>query len=160
MDIDLGAATSMMGLVKSASDIITGAMSNTDEVKRNAALIEVQMKLVAALKSATDAHHAINATMDAHKALEREIMDLKSFKAEAENYLFKMPFPGVFVYARKCADGDATLPHYLCANCFEQGKKSHLHTAADRAGWTLLKCPNCVAVQQTTTQGPVIPTPA
>lgn len=77
------------------------------------------------------------------RALEEEIAHAKDWQAEAVRYVLRSVDGGV-VRQQKANDASGNPPHWLCANCFEDQRKSYLQKdpkiVSDRHVW---KCPRC-----------------
>ena len=58
--------------------------------------------------------------------LKKELMGLKNWDSEKKNYELKNIGNGCFVYSHKEGVNIEEIPHWLCATCFQNNKKSHL----------------------------------
>ncbi|MDE3974488.1 hypothetical protein NUS65_03895, partial [Glaesserella parasuis] len=88
-------------------------------------------------------------TLQSSKAdLEAEISQLRKFKVEKDQYSPFQFSTGAFVYrSNQCftnANGEIVF-HYLCANCFNQGKKSILQPSPIEGYFEMLSCHHCLA---------------
>ena len=118
-------ATGLTGL-KTALDILKGLKkANTsgpilsEIADLQSALIEVQQDILAANET-----HATD--IDRIRGLEAEVAELKAWNDEKERYdLVSLP-PGAFAYALKPTMAEGEPIHWLCANCYEDRKKSLL----------------------------------
>lgn len=143
-------ATSLTG-IKTALDILKGLKkSDTSRpilgeiADLQSALIEVQQGIMAANETHT-------ADIERIRDLEKEVADLKAWGAERENYeLINVGF-GSVVYSLKQSIQPRGTPHWLCANCYTQGKKSFLSRVAQlpihgAVNWACSNCPTKVSV--------------
>lgn len=131
------AAEIMGGLsgLKAAFDIAKGLKDIDDATRRNAAVIELQEKILAARET----HSAL---LDRVGGLEEKVAGFEKWDTEKEKYELKEITPQSFAYAIKPNARGAEPDHLLCTNCYEHRKKSILQKA-DAAH---LKCPNCSAL--------------
>jgi ribosomal protein S27E len=79
--------------------------------------------------------------------LEKEIAELKDWKREAERYQLTEIAPSIMARTLKSGMENGETPHKLCADCFEDNKKSFLYPGpygtdilfrCNRCGSTLL----------------------
>jgi hypothetical protein len=130
-----------------ASLDITKAMIGLrdDELFRTKS-IELQTAITDALEKSIAAREAYAAQLDRVDALEAEVADLKAWDAEKQNYeLTKAGDAAVAFMLKPNARGTET-PHWLCPNCFSNGKKSYLNPTGKQVGrgWGF-KCSDCHA---------------
>ena len=108
-----------LSAIKTAFDIAKGLKDIDDATRRNAAVIELQEKiLVAQQQQATLIETVSN--------LEKEVADLKTWNSEKERYELKSVYIGSFAYLSKPDAQNAEPPHWLCAACYNNDKKSLL----------------------------------
>jgi len=117
--LGLNGIKTVLESLKTAKDLGGGAAAiPLHEVQ--AALIDAQRGLMAA-----DQAHA--ADIDRIGQLEKEVAHFKTWNAnEKERYELKNVDTGAMVFSLKkdCAAGEPA--HWLCANCFQQGKKGFM----------------------------------
>lgn len=77
--------------------------------------------------------------------LEKELADIKAWEEEKQRYQLIAPWPGVYVYALKESCKGSEPPHWICEQCYQDGRKSILHNAQkyDRRIHHTVKCPRC-----------------
>lgn len=81
-----------------------------------------------------------------HQELSDENRSLKDWANEKEKYELFSPSTGTFAYRAKEAERGAEPQHSLCANCYENGKKSILQAEdQDYGRRTVLVCTRCGA---------------
>ena len=77
------------------------------------------------------------------RALEEEIAHAKDWQAETARYVLRSVDGGV-VRQQKANHASGNPPHWLCANCFEEQKKSYLQKDPKIVGGRhVWKCPRC-----------------
>ena len=77
--------------------------------------------------------------------LEKELVDLKDFRREKQNYEFQSIGDTAFVYAYKPTVESAKPPHWLCSTCCDQDQKSILQFGGMGlcTTWVIWKCHLC-----------------
>jgi hypothetical protein len=133
----IGEALAGLGALKSAFDIAKGLKDISDAALRNAAVIELQEKLL----SAQQAQSALSQLVD---DLEKEVADLKKWGADKKRYELAEVASGVLAYAIKEAVRGAEPEHHLCPDCYQNGQKSLLQREYREVGRaSLLVCHRC-----------------
>ncbi len=106
-------------------------------------VIELQRAILDAQSGAFAANEERTTLIQRVRDLEKEITDLKAWNAEKENYELKSIYLGSFACLPKANTPNAEPPHWLCATCYENGKKSILQDhgrAADDHRTSLYRC--------------------
>ena len=128
---------------KAAFDVAKGITALNSEVERNLAVVEIQRLVLdgnANLMAAQQSHsEALNRVDD----LEKEILRLKDWSAEKQNYQLKSIDPSGFAYMPKPGMNDGQPPHWLCTNCFEQAQKSILQLKGTVGQFSTHHCNRC-----------------
>jgi hypothetical protein len=75
--------------------------------------------------------------------LEKRLISMENWNAEAQKYSLTQIASGVFVYTLKLDEADAAPPHWLCVNCYEKKQKSILQRVSSNYEGVLYSCPNC-----------------
>ena len=121
-------------------DMAKGLKDINDSAIRNAAVIELQEKILAA-------REAQSALLDQVSELEKEVARLKAWEAEKERYELKALRDGdepPIAYALKEAMAGTEYPHWICATCYQQNKKSLLQPESRDPGRCLVYvCHEC-----------------
>lgn len=105
---------------------VTSLTSETDMAKRNAQLIEFQQALIQVQTSAYAAQ-VNNSSLLAHNLeLEKEILSLKDWSAEKQNYKVLEIATGIFAYVAKDNVQPFQSAHKFCTTCFDKGTKTFL----------------------------------
>lgn len=141
--IDLTLLPSAMAGLKGAIDITTALVKTNNIVDVNAKAIELQqiiIKLQQDIFSAQDSQRVANEEI---LNLKNEISDLKKVGGDMARYKLCSPFTGSAVYGISKDDASKEPAHYLCANCFQAGKKSVLNPKANDKGFQDFVCPIC-----------------
>lgn len=144
MDISLiqGAVSSM----KTAFDIAK-AMSELKTMSDvQGKVIELQQAILAAQSSAMTANSEQFIALEELRKLKEELEKSKGWELEKNRYiLFQGSSSGVVYAVRESQKRENEPPHYLCANCFDQGKKSIMNNHQGATGFTNWLCPACKA---------------
>jgi hypothetical protein len=134
--------------LRMALDITKAMIGLRDAEAFRSKSIELQQAIMDALDSGIAAREAYAAQLDRIRALETEMAGLKAWDAEKQNYELKQVGDGAVAYMLKPEARGTEPPHWLCPNCFSQGKKSFLNsTGAQKLGGRgfIYKCTNCNA---------------
>ena len=145
MITEIGAAMSGLqatkDIVKGMTIIRDAAALNTVKVHLQSSILDAQEQLFAALEK--------QAAMSARVVeLEQEVMRLKDWSAERETYQLAQVYTGAYVYMRKAGMEAGQPPHWLCAPCYDNRKKSilqRLDAAGARPPTREWQCPSCKA---------------
>jgi Zn finger protein HypA/HybF involved in hydrogenase expression len=125
-----------LGALKSALDIAKELKEIDDVTRRNAAVIELQEKILSA-------QSAQASLVERVRELEKELTRLETWDTEKQRYQLTDVGDGTFAYALQQSVSGSEPLHYICANCYEQSKKSILHHMQMGGGGHLLTCPSC-----------------
>jgi Zn finger protein HypA/HybF involved in hydrogenase expression len=128
--------------IKSAFDIAKGLKDIHDATLRNAAVIELQEKLLTA-------QEAQSALTERISELEKQVAAFETWDTDKKEYEMQALTSGTIAYALKM-DAQATKPaHYICARCYEHRKRSPLQPVPTSLTVQLnnipnkLRCPEC-----------------
>ncbi|MBV9044643.1 MAG: DUF2752 domain-containing protein [Alphaproteobacteria bacterium] len=145
-EISLGiqALKSALSLAKEAKDL-------TDATAIQGKVIEMQSAILEAQGVAIDAREAHAAQAERIRELETEVARLKAWHGERDNYDLKQIDGAAVAYMLKRDKRGSEPPHWLCAHCFENGKKSFLQSQGRTKDSVhqVLKCPGCGATSAT-----------
>ncbi len=127
-----------LGLFKSMFDAAKGLKDINDAAVRNAAVIELQEKILAAQAQQM-------ALVERVGELEKEVARFKTWDAEKEHYeLTQVGDRAALAYTLKEGMESPEHPHQLCTNCFTDGKKSILQEEVLAVGRAhVLVCHRC-----------------
>lgn len=125
-----------LGVFKTMLDLAKGLKDINDATIRNAAIIELQEKILTAQAAQSELVERVG-------ELEKEVAHLKTWETDKERYELVQIAPGNVAYALKASVRDGETPHYLCANCFSAGKKSFLQQPIRGTHVDRYKCNAC-----------------
>ena len=121
----VGEAFAGLSAIKTAFDIAKGLKDIDDATRRNAAVIELQEKILTAQAEQSD---LINRIRD----LEKKVESFEAWSAEKQRYRLAQLCRGVTAYALKQGKENGEPPHYLCGNCYQEHHKSILQRSIGR----------------------------
>jgi hypothetical protein len=105
-------------------------------IEFNSALIDAQTKIFTVNEERT-------ALIEHISALEKEVTELKAWDREKQRYELIALAPNVVAYAVKEAMRGTEPPHHICANCYNNRKKSHLQQLVSGAFHDRFRCNTC-----------------
>ena len=113
-DLIAGASAfkAMFDMAKALKDI-------SDAANRNAAVIELQEKILTAQSDQS-------ALVERVRELEKEVARAKDWDAEKAKYDLQEIYPGSFAYAANPQARGAEPAHLICATCYQDRKKTIL----------------------------------
>ena len=132
----VGEAFAGLSALKTAFDLAKGLKDINDAANRNAAVIELQEKILGARQAQSELVERV-------EELEKENARLKEWQVERERYELKEIATGAFVYAPKDTMRGHEPMHWLCANCFQNGKKRFLQAHRNDLRHIYHKCQEC-----------------
>lgn len=140
-----------LSALKSAFDIAKGLKDIDDATRRNAAVIELQEKILAAQQAQSTLVKTVG-------DLEAEVASLKNWEADKARYQLAELAPGIVVLAIKELMRNGEPFHRICANCASNGKKSYLQQHIRGTSVDRYKCNSC-GEDLTVDKGRSYPTP-
>jgi hypothetical protein len=130
-----------LGLFKSMLDTAKALKDMNDAVTRNAAVIELQEKILAA-------QHQQTSLIEYVSELEEKVAGFEKWDAEADRYELKKFGHGVARFLKPEAQGSEP-SHPICANCFEKREIKFLQQVPTNVARQQLgmgsewRCPAC-----------------
>lgn len=132
--VDIGVGFTAL---KAAYDITKGLKDIDDRVKLNAAIIELQEKILSAQEATSEAR-------DRLRELEAELAARDAWQATANRYALKEFGGNTFAYELVPDRADGEPIHRACPNCFERRTRSILqHRFRDVSQQDHYMCPSC-----------------
>jgi hypothetical protein len=131
--------SSLLTSAKIAYDLAKGITALKSEVDRNQAVSKILEVLIAVQKDALSMQEKQSSLTSRITELESQLQQLKNWESELQRYqLTRFAFGG-YAYSLKPGMENAEPPHYLCASCMNQRKKSILQPDTD----AFLRCGIC-----------------
>jgi hypothetical protein len=135
--------------IRSALEVTKAMIGLRDAEAFRLKSIELQGLILESLDKAIIAREDYATQLDEIRALKAEVADLKAWDAEKQRYELKMFGISAMAYMLKPEARGTEIPHWLCPNCYEQGKKSFFQgrpiTAAGRRMYICHSCRGTVA---------------
>jgi hypothetical protein len=125
-----------LGALKTAFDIAKGLKDIDDATRRNAAVIELQEKILAAQAAQSELVQTVS-------ALEKEVARLKDWEADKSRYQLAELRAGLVALAIKPAMQNGEPFHYICADCAASGKKVYLQKHIAGPYYDEYRCGGC-----------------
>ena len=143
MDITLiqGAVVSL----KTAFDIAKAISEMKSMTDVQGKVIELQQAILAAQSSAMTANSEQFAALEELREIRAELDTSKGWELEKKRFSLFQGSGGVVYALRESQKNEGEPPHYLCANCFDQGRKSIINNHQAVTGFTNWLCPTCKA---------------
>lgn len=124
MDITL--IQSAIAGLKTASDIAKGILDLKITTEVGGKVAELQNVILTAQESAFAANAAQSEMAEEIRALKDEMVRIKAWEAQKNRYQMESPWAGAVVYALKDSMKGTEPHHWICAQCYEDGKRSIL----------------------------------
>jgi hypothetical protein len=124
--IDISSLPDAMHALKAASDITKLIISSHDGRIVREKAIELQGQIFTAQQNALTAQASQFSLLERIRELEKQIADLEAWETEKQRYELKIVSRGATAYVMKSDAERAEPPHWLCATCYQNGKKSIL----------------------------------
>jgi hypothetical protein len=125
-----------LSALKSAFDIAKGLKDIDNAARRNAAVIELQEKILTAQSAQSDLVERI-------RELEAKVTSFEKWEAEKERYQLTDFGDGTFAYLLKPEEARGEPPHRICAQCYQKDEKSILQFLHQSHGQDYFKCHSC-----------------
>lgn len=142
--VDLNSIELFLGSLRSASTIsreLLGLVKSKDISEK---IGEMNAKILDAQQFALSAQSDQFSLSKRISDLEDELIRLKHFRREKENYQLQALEKTAFAYAHKNPVDSGKPPHWLCSTCFDQDRKSYLqYYANDIRRLAIWKCYVC-----------------
>jgi hypothetical protein len=139
----LAEIASGLSSLKAAKDIIQGLNAAKTEAAINGVKIDLQGLILDAQQGLFAAQEVQTASTRKVAELEQEIVRLKDWSAEKERYHLVDVWQGSVAYMPKPGMENGEPAHWLCSNCFNQGRKSFLSVQGHMGPNTIWKCNGC-----------------
>ncbi len=112
--------------LQAATQLIKALMGVRDAAVIDSKMIELRDHLINAQNSIFESQAQQSTLIQRVHDLEKELMSIKAWEKEKERYQLIEPWRGCFLYALKEASKGTEPPHWICAQCYQEGRKSLL----------------------------------
>ena len=125
--------------LKAALDIAKTIKDANDVTTRQGIVIKLQEQILSA-------HEAQFELIERVRSLEKEIASAETWDTEKQRYELAQVWPGAFAYVLKKESAGSEPPHWFCAQCYQNRKKSILQDAPKTSiGFRYWLCHACHA---------------
>jgi hypothetical protein len=126
--------------VSHAINIAKAIVETHDEMKLRDLKLEFTTSLLDVTQKQLALAESYQAHLDANEKLKKQLAAYERWEQESQRYQLHQPSPGIFVYALKPDHAAGQPPHWICAACYNEGKKTLLQRESrDSDAWT---CPH------------------
>jgi hypothetical protein len=132
----VGEVLAGLSAIKTAFDIAKGLKDIDDAARRNAAVIELQEKILTAQQAQV-------ALVERIGELEKEVARFETWEAQKKRYKLTDYGGGTFAYALKPEEAQGEPTHRICAHCYESGHRAVLQFAHKSEGQDYFDCLRC-----------------
>lgn len=129
-----------LGAFKTAFDAAKALKDINDVAIRNAAVVELQEKILAAQQAQTTLIEEI-------RNLEKKVAAFETWEAEKQRYQLTDFGGSTFAFLLKPDSANGEPPHRICASCYQKGKKSILQFVDHSDGQDIYDCFECAKRQ-------------
>lgn len=125
-----------LGAFKTMLDIAKSMKNMDDAVKRNTAVFDLGEQIIA-----TQARYT--AAVEQIRELKEKLAQFETWEREKQRYELTEVATGVFSLLLKPSMRSGQPPHCICAQCYEDRRKSILQITRNIYGSVTLTCPRC-----------------
>lgn len=133
----------IMSPLNAAGQGIEKLIETRDLIKFGDELRKLHTEILAAQRGAMTAQANEATLLEEVRALKKKVTDLEAWETEKARYELAAIAPNVMVYSVKAAARGVEPPHYICANCYNAGRKSFLNQTANGSRIEIFECINC-----------------
>ena len=132
MPIDAGSISALTVSLKTAAEITKAMIGLRDATMIQAKIIELQTVILSAQGAALSAQSDQFSLLERVRELEKEVANMKAWDREKKKYELSEVYPGAFAYTLKPQARGAEPAHWICAACYQHGRKSLLQEGFTR----------------------------
>lgn len=140
--------------LKIAGDIAKSFLELKSISEIQGKVVELQRAILSAQCSALESNSAQFAIVEEIRALKEEIARVKAWETKKQRYKLHTPWAGAVVYALKESMSQGEPPHWICTQCYENGRPSILNYQTSSSGAGGYFCP-CGVKVHSASPGPV-----
>jgi hypothetical protein len=129
--------------LRSAVEITKAMMDISDAERMRTKIVELTKEIMSAQSCALATQSAQLELLQNKRGLEDELTKLKAWNIEKYRYELRSVGPGAIAYVLKQSMRGAEPVHWICANCFESGKKRFLNESHSDLHFVYHKCQEC-----------------
>jgi hypothetical protein len=141
--IDMGSIAAAVASLKTATDIAKTISELKVGAEVQGKVIDLQREIMAAQSSALAAQSDQFTLLHQIRELEQRIREIEGWEREKHRYVLVKLYQGSLAYIVKEESRGSEPRHYICAACYQEGKKSILQGFTSGYGEHVLTCPRC-----------------
>lgn len=139
---DIAAISGALTSLKTAGEILNAIRGSQDIAAINSKVIELQGIIMTAQQSCLTAQYDQSTLLKHKDELETKIRQFENWETEKNRYVLQDAGRGQLAYALKEEMRGMEPAHYLCPNCYDDGRKRILQPFESRLGKSL-HCHGC-----------------
>ncbi len=150
--VDMTIFTGAFHALKTAGDLTKLIIEAHDASVMRQKAIELQPQIISAQKAALDAQSEQFTLLGRIRDLEKQVAELEAWDAEKGRYELIEVGDGALAYSIRDDARGVEPPHWICAACYQRGKKSILQITGNAPGdirmmkWTCSACTSLIYV--------------
>lgn len=125
--MDIGLLQGAIGSLKIAGEIAIAIGKERTMLNVQAKAVELHQIIISAQASAFAAQSEQSSLSKKVRELEEEIARVKAWDKQKQRYTLISPWQGAVTYALKKECANSEPAHWICTNCYEDGRKSILN---------------------------------
>jgi hypothetical protein len=137
--------SSAIASIKNLGDLIGHMKESSEKKKMAAAFADVQDKMMGLQSKIIETSAALAAAEERAREAEKKCMQMEDWQHQASRYQLKEIVTGIYAYALKPGMEEGEPVHYLCATCYQKGKKSILQFEVRLGQSRVYKCHECAS---------------
>jgi hypothetical protein len=152
---DISAIAGLTASLRAAAEIMKAMKDISDANLVPTKNFELTREIMAAQAYALAVQSEQFDLLQSKRDLEEEIARLKAWSTEKYRYELKDVAPGAVAYVVKAKMQGSEPVHWICANCFQNGKKRFLNESHSDLHFDYHKCPECagkIRIRKTSSQ--------
>ncbi len=131
----------MISSLKTIGEIIKGLFGLKKPHEIEGIINKLQSALTTTNNAALELQARYAAAIEEIRNLKEETVRIKAWETEKKRYKLVSAWEGTVLYALKKTMSSSEPAHYICTNCYEDGRKSILRPR--RNTFYVLSCPAC-----------------
>lgn len=133
----------IMSPLNAAGQGIEKLIETRDLIKFGDELRKLHAEILAAQRGAMTAQANEATLLEQVGALKKRVAELEAWASERQRYDLVALAPNVMAYAVKETARGIEPPHLICANCYNEGKKSFLNQVTQGSRVDIYRCNSC-----------------
>jgi hypothetical protein len=143
--VDMSLIQGTISSLKFAGDIAKSFLELKTISEVRGKVIELQNAILSAQNSALAANATQASMIEEVRTLKEEIAVMKAWGSDKQRYKLISPWSGTVVYSLQESMSNSEPPHWICTNCYDDGRKSILAQQQDGNSFVSFLCPRCNA---------------